>query len=359
MADRPTVDVYEHRAGEWEAQRSSGFNDAAAFASTLGDGDRPVLDLGCGPGWQLPAFGPSPIGLDAATAFIRRLPDHAPGALGVQADLEHLPLRSGSIGALWANRSLVHIPRGSMPMALWDAHRVLRVGAPMRLTVFAGDQEFAEFPGDTFAGRRFSLWQPDHLRDVVENAGFEDVTLTSAGDRLVVDACRGVRLADTVGADMRVLLVGLNPSILSAERGVGFVRAGNRFWPAALAAELVSRDRDPLHALDHHRVGMTNLVARPTRGADELRADEYRSGGSRLERLVRWLQPRVVCVVGVTGWRVAVDRKAAIGLQREPFGGRPVVVMHNPSGLNAHATVASLTNAFREVMSIADGEPPS
>ena len=39
-------------------------------------------------------------------------------------------------------------------------------------------------------------------------------------------------LPDVVGPDLRVLFCGINPSLLSAERGHHFARPGNRFWPA-------------------------------------------------------------------------------------------------------------------------------
>ena len=51
---------------------------------------------------------------------------------------------------------------------------------------------------------------------------------------------------------MRVLVAGLNPSLYTADAGVGYARPGNRFWPAALASGLVTRDRDPMSALRDH-----------------------------------------------------------------------------------------------------------
>ena len=39
---------------------------------------------------------------------------------------------------------------------------------------------------------------------------------------------------------------------------------------------------------------------------------------------------------------MAVDRRTTPGLQRDELAGVPVYVMPNPSGLNAHATVADL-----------------
>ena len=135
---------------------------------------------------------------------------------------------------------------------------------------------------------------------------------------------------------MAVLVCGLNPSIHSAEAGVGFVTGSNRFWPGARAAGLVSADRDTFGALIHDGVGMTDLVKRATRRADELDRLEYQDGFARVERLVAWLRPRVVCFVGLSGWRVAVDSQAKAGLQNRDLAGRPVYVMPSTSGLNAH-----------------------
>jgi TDG/mug DNA glycosylase family protein len=147
-----------------------------------------------------------------------------------------------------------------------------------------------------------------------------------------------------------VLLVGLNPSPFAADAGVGFARPGNRFWPAALASGLVTRDRDPRHALLAHGVGMTDLVKRATARADEVTREEYRAGASRVEALVEWLLPGCVCFVGLSGYRIAVDRAAKTGWQERPFGGRPAYVMPNPSGINAHATPAVLVEHMRELL---------
>ena len=39
-----------------------------------------------------------------------------------------------------------------------------------------------------------------------------------------------------------------------------------------------------------------------------------------------------------------------------PFGGRPVYVMPNPSGLNAHVTVHDLADPFAVVRRLADAD---
>ena len=145
-----------------------------------------------------------------------------------------------------------------------------------------------------------------------------------SGDEVGLRAVRARTLADTVGPGMQLLVCGVNPSPFSADAGVGYGRPGNRFWPAAMAAGIVSRDRDPVDALVTHGMGMTDFVKRPTRTAAEVTTDEYHRGFARLERLVQWLAPGAICFTGLSGWRSVVNPKAVAGRQPEPIAGRRV-----------------------------------
>ncbi|HVM10767.1 MAG TPA: mismatch-specific DNA-glycosylase [Acidimicrobiales bacterium] len=186
------------------------------------------------------------------------------------------------------------------------------------------------------------------LDDLLIGAGFQP--LHTVGPPR---ARRVLSLPDTLGQGMRVLTCGLNPAIYAAERGVGFARGSNRFWKAVLAAGLASVERDPRHAFDVHGLGMTDLCKRATVASSEVNADEYSEGARRVEALVRWLRPRVVAFVGLEGWRAAVDRGAAPGLQDRTFGGRPAYVLPSTSGLNAHVRLDDLVAHFREVARLA------
>jgi TDG/mug DNA glycosylase family protein len=146
---------------------------------------------------------------------------------------------------------------------------------------------------------------------------------------------------------MRLLVCGLNPSLVAADAGFGYAGATNRFWPAALASGVVSRARDPFHALAVDRVGMTDLVKRATPRADLLRASEYTGGVHRVRALVEWLRPGAVVFVGLAGWRAAVDRNARPGLQPDGFAGVPAYVMPSTSGLNARTSLAELVDHLR------------
>jgi TDG/mug DNA glycosylase family protein len=238
-------------------------------------------------------------------------------------------------------------------MALNDLHRSLLPDGPIEVTLFAGEDEgYQVFPDDDLPGRWFSMWADERIRDVLDGAGFVVDELARDGrpdsdPTFTIRARRGPTLPDFVASGLRLLVCGLNPSVHAAQAGIGYVTPGNRFWPAAQAAGLVTRDRDGRHALLEHRIGMTDLVKRATPRAAELTRDEYRAGLGRLDRLCEWLQPGAVCFVGLAGWRAAADRRAGPGWQERPVGGRPAYVMPSTSGLNAATPLAVLVDHLR------------
>jgi double-stranded uracil-DNA glycosylase len=190
---------------------------------------------------------------------------------------------------------------------------------------------------------------PGWIEPLVTGAGF--AVERAEGGTVRVRRLRS--LPDTVGAGMRLLVCGLNPSGYSADAGVGYARPGNRFWPAALLAGVASVPRDPVHALETDGLGITDLVKRATVAASELTAAEYRAGVGRLERLVHWLRPGAVCFVGLAGWRAAVDRHARPGPVDGGFAGVPAYVMPSTSGLNARVPPAELAGHLRAAASLA------
>jgi TDG/mug DNA glycosylase family protein len=62
-----------------------------------------------------------------------------------------------------------------------------------------------------------------------------------------------------------------------------------------------------------------------------------------------------VCVVGLTAYRLAFDRpRAVMGLQPDAIGGRPVWVLPNPSGLNAHYKPADFARVYAQARAYAE-----
>ena len=350
--DEATVRIYETRGADWASRRRAVRRaDARAFGRVMG-GAGVGVDLGCGAGRYLSDLGSPAVGMDAARAMLDLCRANTPDARLVQADLEALPFGRGSLRGAWANMSYVHVPSVRLPMALADLHRALVVGAPLDVQVLCGGYEGNALPQDDVGGRFFAAWSPQRLHDVLVGAGFEVGAQETDDDVVRARATRARTLPDFVAADMRLLVVGLNPSLFAADAGVGYARPGNRFWPSALAAGLVTRDRDPRSALTEHGIGMTDIVKRATSSAAALEPREYVAGLERVERLVRWLAPEAVCFVGLSGWRVARDRHAVAGPQPQGIGGRPTYVMPSTSGANAHAHVPELTSHLRAALAL-------
>ncbi len=146
-------------------------------------------------------------------------------------------------------------------------------------------------------------------------------------------------LHDILISRPRILFVGINPSLRSAQMGHHFASPGNPFWRLLYAARLVSEE---LKCEDDQRLGefglsITNVCARATRSAAELRSEEIKRGHQLLERKIRRVRPQVVAFVGVTIYRsyFGINDGEGAGLKDERICGARVFVLPNPSGLNA------------------------
>lgn len=147
------------------------------------------------------------------------------------------------------------------------------------------------------------------------------------------------RLRDVLVPCARVLFVGINPSLRSAEVGHHFAGRGNPFWrllhASGLTSRLLSYEEDG--ELAREGLALTNLCPRPTRTAAELREAELEAGCRALARKVARLHPAVVAFVGLTLFRRFYGRGASRGAGAKPevLSGARVFVLPNPSGLNA------------------------
>jgi TDG/mug DNA glycosylase family protein len=173
---------------------------------------------------------------------------------------------------------------------------------------------------------------------------------------------RDATVPDLLAPDVRLLFVGINPGLWTAAAQAHFARRGNRFYPALRAAGIVDRlidasggyvPADYDHLLERG-IGITNLVARASARADELDPSELVAGAQVLVNLVERVAPKVVAVLGITAYRVAFARpRALVGQQPQGLGPAQLWVVPNPSGLNAHATLATLASAYGEAAAAA------
>jgi len=146
-------------------------------------------------------------------------------------------------------------------------------------------------------------------------------------------------LPDILIPNPRILFVGINPSLRSAEVGHHFASPGNPFWKLLYAAKLVP---EPLTCEQDDRLvefglALTNLCQRPTRSAAELSTEEMARGRTLLARKIARVNPQIVAFVGISIYRHFFKIAASNGAGAKPqkIGAAQVFALPNPSGLNA------------------------
>lgn len=160
-------------------------------------------------------------------------------------------------------------------------------------------------------------------------------------------------IPDLLRPGLSVVFCGYNPSLTSGETGHHYAFPGNRFWRLLEAAGITDRRYQPdedAELLDLG-IGFTNIVARPTRRADELTRDEIREGAAQLRVKIARYRPTAMAYTGVGVYRwLRGSSRPTWGVQPEPVvGGTVDLVLPSPSGLN-RMTFDELVEHYREVV---------
>lgn len=171
------------------------------------------------------------------------------------------------------------------------------------------------------------------------------------------------RVPDVIAENLNVLFCGINPGLYSAAVGHHFAGPGNLFWPtihkAGLTPRLFTAFEEPeMAALGF---GITNLVPRASKDAEDLTKEELRAGAGTVQRKVRKFKPKFLAVLGLAAYRTAFQKtKAQVGYQ-DSIGSTKVYLLPNPSGLNAFHqphVLHGMFVAFREEL-IKEGIQPA
>ncbi|KGO73386.1 DNA glycosylase, G/T mismatch [Penicillium italicum] len=162
-------------------------------------------------------------------------------------------------------------------------------------------------------------------------------------------------LRDTIPANLILLLVGVNPGIMTGITGYAYAHPSNLFWKLLFSSGITSirhipADTYKLPAL--YSVGNTNIVERPTRDASMLSRAEMDAGVPVLEAKIAAQRPEAVCLVGKGIWEAVWRVRHGRGIRKEEFrygwqveaenmgrcdgwAGAPVFVATTTSGLAA------------------------
>jgi double-stranded uracil-DNA glycosylase len=158
--------------------------------------------------------------------------------------------------------------------------------------------------------------------------------------------------SDILDRDLDVVFCGLNPAASAAADGHNFSSPSNRFWPALHLAGFTDvrlQPRDERYMLEFG-CGLTAVVRRPTRRADEVLPEEIQQARLGFEEKMRRYAPRWVAFLGKRAFATMVGRPDIDwGRQPAEFAGTTAWVLPNPSGLNRGFSLDELVNAYSEL----------
>lgn len=169
-------------------------------------------------------------------------------------------------------------------------------------------------------------------------------------------------LPDWLAPDLRVVAIGVNPSIPAARAGFPFANPRNRFWRALNASRLVAAPVEPgVAAMDvllvRDRIGFTDVVKRATRMEKDVATAEFRAGAEALlEKLGHW-RPRVAWLQGRKPYEwlcraAGIEAGRTWGLQPARIDAMPLFVTPNPSPANAAFSIEELVAYYNELAAL-------
>ncbi|XP_011708330.1 PREDICTED: uncharacterized protein LOC105463024 isoform X2 [Wasmannia auropunctata] len=133
-------------------------------------------------------------------------------------------------------------------------------------------------------------------------------------------------LEDYLEMNLDIVFVGINPSLTAAHRGRYYAGPGNHFYKllheSGLTPRAVSFEED--YKLLRHSIGLTNIVARPTRSAADLKRTELKEGAEVVREKLALYKPRIAVFNGKCIYEVfaSITAKSVFhfGLQPERIG---------------------------------------
>ncbi|OOG00521.1 hypothetical protein ASPCADRAFT_511501 [Aspergillus carbonarius ITEM 5010] len=129
-------------------------------------------------------------------------------------------------------------------------------------------------------------------------------------------------LRDTIPPNLTLLLVGVNPGILTGTTGYAYAHPSNLFWKLLHWSGITPIRHPPSDTYrlpELYNIGNTNIVERPTRDASMLSKAEMDAGVPVLEAKVAAMRPEVVCLVGKSIWEAVWRVRRGRGIKKEEF----------------------------------------
>ena len=157
--------------------------------------------------------------------------------------------------------------------------------------------------------------------------------------------------ADILGRGLDVIFCGLNPAASAVGTGHNFSSRSSRFWTVLQLAGFTDVRLQPQdeRRLLEYGCGITAVVGRPTKRADEVLSEEFLKARVGFETKIRRYAPRSIAFLGKRAFATMIGQPdVEWGQHATGFAGTTAWVLPNPSGLNRSFSLDALVAAYSE-----------
>ncbi|KAM5443311.1 uracil DNA N-glycosylase Thp1 [Microsporum ferrugineum] len=130
------------------------------------------------------------------------------------------------------------------------------------------------------------------------------------------------RLRDSIPDNLVLLLIGVNPGIMTGQTGYAYAHPSNLYWRLLHSSGITTFRHPPSDTYrmpELYCIGNTNIVVRPTRDASQLSKEEMNAGVPVLEEKIERFRPEAVCLVGKGIWEAVWRVKHGRNIKKEEF----------------------------------------
>ncbi|XP_053742217.1 G/T mismatch-specific thymine DNA glycosylase isoform X1 [Synchiropus splendidus] len=136
-------------------------------------------------------------------------------------------------------------------------------------------------------------------------------------------------LPDVITYNLDILIIGINPGLLSAYKGRHYPNPGNHFWKCLFLSGLTKEQLNFMHDQtlpEKYSIGFTNMVERTTPGSKDLSNKEIREGGRDLLCKLQKFKPLIAAFNGKGIYEIFCKEIFGVKAKNLDFGLQPYKV---------------------------------
>ncbi|XP_041794999.1 G/T mismatch-specific thymine DNA glycosylase isoform X2 [Chelmon rostratus] len=133
-------------------------------------------------------------------------------------------------------------------------------------------------------------------------------------------------LPDVITYNLDILIIGINPGLLSAYKGHHYPNPGNHFWKCLFLSGLTDKQLNYMHDQslpESYSIGFTNMVERTTPGSKDLSSKEIREGGRQLLDKLQKYKPLIAAFNGKGIYEIFCKETFGVKAKNLEFGLQP------------------------------------